>query len=75
MARSTLRSCEENDIGYKFTLLCQSIEYAVALTFGQFHHEPKPADFHLWETLAAQVRDRHVLSARISRRGVQWVGN
>lgn len=62
MARSTSRSCEENDIGYKITLLCLLIECAVALTFGQFYHEPAPADFHLREKLA-QVRDRHALLA------------
>lgn len=71
---STSRSCEENDIGYKLTLLCLLIGYAVALTFGQFYHEPTPSDSHLREALA-QVRDLHGLLARISGRGVQWVEN
>lgn len=64
MARSTSRSCEENDVGYNITLLCLLIECAVALTFGQFYHEPTPADFHLREKLA-QVRARHDLLAQI----------
>lgn len=68
MARSTSRSCEENDIGDKITLLCLLIECAEALTFGQFYHEPTPANFHLREMLV-QVRDRHDFLAQISGRG------
>lgn len=74
MARSTSRSCEENDVGYNITLLCLLIECAVALTFGQFYHEPTPSDFHLREKLA-QVRARHDLLARISGRDVQSAEN
>lgn len=74
MARSTSRSCEENDVGYNVTLLCLLIECAVALTFGQFYHEPTPADFHLREKLA-QVRALHDLLAQISGREVQSAEN
>lgn len=74
MARSKSRSCKETDIGYNITLRCQLTECAVVLTFGQYYHEPTPADVHFRETLA-QVRDRYGLLARISGRGVQWVEN
>lgn len=61
-------------LGMSFTLRCLLIEYAVALTFGQFYHEPTPADFHPREKLE-QVLDRHDLLAQISGRALQLAEN